>query len=648
MPSLHQTMPMKLKAVHVRKFRNIVDAEDFEIDPDVTALVGKNESGKTAILEALYRINPVHKAEFEENPDYPRWRLSADRRAKAIDAVPVVRAVFTIEDEDRVSVEAVFGPGVLLADELIVEKFYNEESTYTTRIDAVRAFNNITTELASPPSLVSSLSDPERHLDIAAAALNNLSAPIAGDGWESTDLAELIAEIQRRAGTLDTHGAISALLASRLPRMFYFADYQTLPGRINVTELAGAEEPGQSDLQTARALLKLAYTDVNLLTDDDFEERTAELEAVSNELTSRVFQYWKQNEDLSIQIVADKVTKAVPHTGQTAVVRYLDVRVRDARHGFTNNFAQRSSGFKWFFSFLAAFSEFENYEHGVVVLLDEPALTLHGRAQADFLRFIDEELSRTAQVIYTTHSPFMVDASQLHRVRIVEDKGSTIGSVVSAEALSVGEDSLFPLQAALGYDIAQNLFVGPDNLMVEGTSDFTYLTVVSDHIRALGRAGLDARWRMLPAGSASNIPTFVALVGRSLDVTVLIDGSTRSSVQKLANLADKGYLSNKRLFLTDQFTTVSGSDIEDLFTPSDYLTLYNGAFGAQIEVDDLSGSDRIVGRIGRFLGGEFSEHGRPAEYLLRNRDNILPSLSKTTIDNFETLFIAINDTLTAP
>lgn len=427
--------------------------------------------------------------------------------------------------------------------------------------------------------------------------------------------------------------------------MFYFSDYETLPGRINVTELAGDEEPGGSELQTARALLKLAYTDVTSLTDEDFEERTAELEAVSNELTSRVFAYWKQNEDLSIQIISDKVTELTPYNGQSAVVRYLDVRVRDARHGFTNNFSQRSSGFKWFFSFLAAFSEFEGYEHGVVVLLDEPALTLHGRAQADFLRFIDEELSKSAQVVYTTHSPFMIDAAQLQRVRIVEDKGSTVGSVISSEALSVGEESLFPLQAALGYDIAQNLFVGPDNLMIEGTSDFTYLTAISDHLQSLGRSVLDDRWRILPAGSASNIPTFVALVGRSLDVSVLIDGSTRSSVQKLTNLADAGLLTKKRILLTDQFCGITGSDIEDLFSVGDYLNLYNGAFGTKIKVSDLGGADRVISRISRFLGSDFTEHGRPAEYLLRNRDKVLPSLTNTTLENFDKLFAAINDTL---
>ena len=635
---------MRLVTAHVRKFKNVLDSGQVAFDPTITALVGKNESGKTALLEALYRINPVHQADFEESKHYPRWRLVSDRRDGLIDAEPVVTAVFEVEKEDADEVEKVFGPGVLVGTELRVSRFYNSAVRYEVSTDAGVAFTNLVEELETPDALLAALSADQKRLGNLSSALRSMSAPAEDGDWTEEDRLTLLQAATARVGTANTSGAVAALLAARLPKMFYFSEYQSLPGRINVTELAGTEEPGQSNMQTARALLKLAYTDVESLTDEDFEERTAELEAVSNEITDRVFGYWRQNKDLSVQIQADKVTEQHPN-GRSTVVRFLDVRVRDGRHGFTNNFDQRSSGFRWFFSFLAAFSEFENYEHGVVVLLDEPALTLHGKAQADFLDYIEKELAPIAQVVYSTHSPFMVDSAELQRVRIVEDRGSKEGAVVSEEALSVGADSLFPLQAALGYDIAQNLFVGPDNLLVEGTSDFTYLSVLSDFLRVEGREGLDPRWRVLPAGSSSNIPTFVALVGRSLDVTVLVDGSTRSSVAKIVSLAAGGYLASQRVMTTDQFSGVKESDIEDLFTPGDYLQLYNGAFGTAIKVSELNGSDRIVARIGRHLGSSFTDHGRPADYLLRNRDKVLGSLSAKSLGNFESLFSAINATL---
>lgn len=148
------------------------------------------------------------------------------------------------------------------------------------------------------------------------------------------------------------------ILCEREPKFFYFSNYQNLPGRIALTDLNGQEEePGASSKQTARALLELAGTTAGALSAEDFDERKAELEAVSNDITQQVFEYWKQNPDLSVEIDLDKTTVQQPN-GQQAVAGHLDIRVRDRRHGFTNNFSARSTGFQWFFSFLAAFSEF--------------------------------------------------------------------------------------------------------------------------------------------------------------------------------------------------------------------------------------------------------------------------------------------------
>lgn len=626
-------------------FRNIVDSGVVSIEDDVTCLVGKNESGKTALLSALYRFNPAYEeTRFEVQRDYPRWRLVRDRRSEAVDGVLPITCAFELEPQDMAAVEAAVGPGVLQGTSYERSISYAGKGSSTIVIDHAAACKNLYAATDAPEALQTALGQ-KRDLAELLASAQGLGEPEESAGYSTEQVQAVVAEATSRlAGADGTWQRVVGILRSRLPKFFYFSDYQTLPGRIDIRELGGEEKPGATAIQTARSLLGLAGTSAEALTDEDFEDRKAELEAVSNELSEEVFKYWTQNRELSVEIDLDKVTER-SNTGHTAVARFLEVRVKDRRHGFTNNFGQRSSGFQWFFSFLAAFSEFENYEHGVVVLLDEPALTLHGRAQADFLRFIDERLATKTQVVYTTHSPFMVEPAKLDRVRIVEDRGPAEGAVVTDEALAVGDDSLFPLEAALGYDIAQNLFVGADNLLVEGTSDFTYLALVSDHLKELGRAHLDDRWRVLPAGGATNIPTFVALIGRSLQVTVLIDGSP-SGVTKLKNLAVRGLLADKRLLLTDQYTEgIAPSDIEDLFSVGDYLKLYNAAFGTKLKVADLNGSDRVVARIGRAIGQPYTDHGKPADALLRQRDKLLPSLSETTLGRFEKLFEAINRTL---
>jgi predicted ATP-dependent endonuclease of OLD family len=282
----------------------------------------------------------------------------------------------------------------------------------------------------------------------------------------------------------------------------------------------------------------------------------------------------------------------------------------------------------------------------VIVLLDEPALTLHARAQADFLHFINDRLAAERQVIYTTHSPFMVQADHLESVRIVEDQGPDVGAIVSTDVGRVAPDSAFPLQGALGYDLAQHLFVGPHNLVVEGMSDFTYLTVLSELLRSKDRVALDERWRILPVGGMQNIPTFVALLGRNLDVTVVIDASNKG-MQRLNNMATEGLLDSQRIVSIAEFVKAKQADIEDLFEIDDYLGIYDAAFNTTTDKSKLPPGDRVVKRLADAAGFEDFDHGPPADYLLHNRDTVLPGLSATTLDRFEQLFDRINATIVA-
>lgn len=92
---------------------------------------------------------------------------------------------------------------------------------------------------------------------------------------------------------------------------------------------------------------------------------------------------------------------------------------------------------------------------------------------------------KTRYATATSHSPA---SQQIERVRVVEDRGDDVGSVTFSDALEVGEDSAFPLQAALGSDLSQNLFIGEQNLLVEGPSDLAYLNVIGRHLRDQGRS----------------------------------------------------------------------------------------------------------------------------------------------------------------
>lgn len=630
---------MQLTRFRVRKFRNIVDSGDIVVDPHVTCLVGMNEAGKTAILAALHRLNPVGRATFDVQRDYPRWLANKDRKAGLFDDTRPVEADFELDPEEVARVSARFGEKVLTSKTITVYRKYNSASAFWhVACDEEDAVSTFLAKFDLPESLKTELGAPKTF----------------GDLRDALDVAEEDADPVMAAARQSISTGITQLLGNRsfrvavfgeleLPSFFYFGEYSVLEGKIDLDALTGErdDDDAASSAQTARALLALADTNAETLCSDDYEDRTSELEAVSVDLTEQVFEYWRQNPSLRVKFDTDRKIEDDPNGHPRVVANHLHIRVEDTRHHFTNSFSHRSSGFRWFFSFLAAFTEFETRSEKFVILLDEPALTLHGRAQADFLRFINERLAPGAPVIYTTHSPFMVETDRIERVRIVEDKGPKEGAVASQEALTVNADSLFPLQAALGYDVAQHLFIGNSNLLVEGPSDFLYLDTVSRRLGKEDRTQLDERLRILPAGGASNIPAFVALIGRALEVTVLIDSGTEGA-GKLDTALESGRISKNRLVRVGEVIGAKHADIEDLFTVDDYLSLYNKVFGKRVKADSLPKGDRIIHRLGQ-LHGKF-DHYKPAEALLRY-PALLDGLSDETLNNFEKLIQRINATL---
>lgn len=636
---------MKLKSARVRLFRNILDTGDVDIQQDVTCLVGKNESGKSAFLEALRRLNPAPtKPKFDIAANYPAWLEKKHRlRGDDLEAVAPISAVFVLDDDDKAAFEKIFGSGVLASAEVKASRTYGDELLFDYEIDVQKAVANLVAGLVLPSKITAQAKKADTFEDLIAV-VDGLE--VDGEGnEENRDARDKIkAAVAELCGQdFDVNAVVYDLLEDRLPSFFYFAEYSRLPAVVKIRELLQADEAKlDENMLAARSLLTMAAADDDYLLNPDYERRKRELENVANAITDDVLTYWTTNTELRVLIDITQKTVA-DGNGQKSVLDELRLRMWDNRHMLSLPFHERSSGFQWFFSFLAAFSRYEYSDDPVIILLDEPGLGLHARAQHDFLRFIDERLSAKRQVIYSTHSPFMVQPKKLERARVVEDKGRDTGSVVTSNVTTIDPDTLFPLQGALGYDIAQDLLVTQDNLVVEGSSDFVFLTALSDFLEEKARTHLRKEWSIKPVGSADSIPTFVALLGMHLDMTVLID-SRKEGNQRLTALANAGYLRATRIITIGEVLGATAADLEDLFDPEDYLRLYNKAFRTKVELTELVGTDPIVRRLARHAGVDRYDHGKPADVLLRDKPALLAGFSEATLSNFEKLFARINAT----
>jgi predicted ATPase len=623
------------------RFRNILDSGPIDIDPRVTCLVGKNESGKTNILHALHALKPALSDRRFDEQQYPRWLQKEHQRSGEYESALPISAIFELDDDEADAINTRFGEGVLLEKQWSLSVRYDNTRMFDIAIDegaACRAFES------------------QHGLDAGAQDLGELRSrlheaagarAIRSDGTEKTtpasDAAQLAISALDALYPESVEESVFQFLSALVPRFFHFDEYSELMGRTDIGPLVEAlhsdsESKLDDSQRTALALLKLGFATEELV-NPDYEKRSGEMEAVAADLTRQVRKYWHQNDHLRLKIDIEPTADLRPDGTN---VQLLQLRVEDDRHYFTNNLDVRSSGFRWFISFLAAFKEFQS-DKSVIVLLDEPALALHARAQRDFLDFIEDTLADSHQVIYTTHSPFMVDARHLERVRVVEDLGPDEGTKVSTQLVSRDPDTLSPLQGLLGYDIAQHTFSGPDNLVVEGLADYTYLTVMSDVLREKGRDHLDERWRVLPSGAMATMAAAVALLGQQLDVTVVINSASLLS-QRLYGLVEEGVLSAKRIIGLGPIAGLGLADFEDLFYPEDYLVTYNAAFESSLKLAELAEDGESITERIRRVEGEFNRND-PANWFLRHRKTATFVLRPTTLDRFEELFRRINETL---
>lgn len=640
---------MKLVRARVQNYRSIEDSGWVDIDGDITALVGKNESGKTAFMQALFKLSPVEAAAYDEVLDFPS-RLTS-RRKETNGPIPVCSAVFVLSDDEVALIEAALGAGVLLAREVEVTHGYRYASaTAQVQLDESAAVAHLREGLDLPAAAGKEVAAAKTIADLLAA-LEALDEPTAG----ATALATTIGGWPNQQ--LRGH-VLAQFVGPALPRFVYFDDYSTMPGKVSIPSLIAERDGGGAIERGLRALL--SFLNLGSGRPEDFNEMEnherliRELENTANGISDEVFQYWSQNEELSVDLkVMEPEVGALPPLDTGPI---FHVRVHNRRHRVTVPFDERSRGFVWFFSFVAYFSDLEAAKTSdLIVLLDEPGLALHATAQGDLLRYMEERLSPDHQVIYTTHSPFMIDPALIERVRTVMDVDGE-GTKVSSEVFRVDDETVFPLQAALGYTLAQTLFIGGKNLLLEGPSDLIYLDVLDEDLRENGLTPISDGVTRVPVGGAGKLSTFISLIGSNqLDLAVLVDSSTKDA-EAIGRLRDAGKLADGALIHMSDITNAADCDIEDLFDPAFYLELVNRAYakeldGQPITLDDLPKKPaRIVKKIDavfakrRIAGGRLN-HFRPANVLLRNQDDLVPLLDDDTRRRFADLADRVNTVL---
>jgi predicted ATP-dependent endonuclease of OLD family len=668
---------VRLRHFRATNYRSINDSGEIEVR-DRTALVGRNESGKSNLLLALQATKPPGGLKpLSKVKDFPRDRRLSDFS----DDLPVAETLWELDAYEQSELGRIF-PRAAKVTNVAVTRMY-KAGPYMVRFqdlsilavpaaelrrDVAKVRQSLTASAqAKDPAVTMTVAQAVENLAKAVdtsnqvptvwarqvlTAAESLRQAAKAASIEMTDLAQThLANIERLANQItnddDAYKAARNWVVQQLPVFIYLSDYPELDGHQSLTKLANDQAASTLD-EAERNFLKLmnvAGLDPNELQElvtKDHEERQQLANRAGAVVTKKIRELWSDRQlKVRFNIDAEHFDTLISDPNA-----YYDVEV---------NFNERSRGFRWFFSFYITFAAdtASGAAKQAILLLDEPGLHLHAVAQRDLLEHFKLDFADN-QIIYTTHSPFMIPVDDLSAVRTVNidtEKGTTVTNDPTGDA-----KTLFPLQSALGYDLTQTLFVGERTLVVEGVTDYWYLSAVSERLAETGGVALPPAVVITPAGGAKKVPYMVALLtSQRLRVLVLLDHEPtgREAATELRNTGlarPDAVLHVGEVFLAPQ---PSEADIEDLLDPAVYDQLVVETYATELQGNTLTLNPRIPRIVKRYedafraFGHEFHKT-RPARLFLRRiAEDPNKALTTASRERFERLFGLIDQRFSA-
>ncbi len=673
---------MRLAKARIQNYRSIVDTGLFEIEHFKTILVGPNEAGKTAVLQALQHINPPDSAtKLDALRDYPRSKYNDISTGKIKPSeITVVEAHFELEPEDVALLPPGYGSCTYQRGRKLDNSAWHtllnapptpkylaikkELARLTAHVDQRHTAAQGAVESLPPPSValatITKTWTDDTLIDAETAnALSSWLTQILPHIDESNDIEEkrydslssTCQQFKQRASALET-------LNKRVPKFVLFNNYFRVRPLIQLDHLAQRTETKVLDDDeydygnlcllkllgfTPRELSTLAMSPepdagdvVGLKTyRDQLDKRHYQLNAASVKLTQEINRIWAPD---STRAEADRLKVMADR-------QYLKVVVEDAL-GVDIELNQRSEGFQWLVSFFVVFfAEAAGDHKNAILLLDEPGLNLHGLKQREFRKTLSR-LSEVNQTLYSTHSPFLVGPDELDLVRVVEMTNRAIGTKVLTSVTSSDPAGMLPLQEALGYDMAQSLFSQQRNLVVEGLTDYWYVDAMSHLLRDSAANSLGEKIALVPAGSASKVVYFATILhAQKLKVIALLDsdaaGDQAARQETLVHaLGQKAILRTK-----DTYTgAVLMPEVEDLLRDT-LVAVAKAELSWEISSAASGNPQEPIVKIFSRTITDFSKYRLAKAFLRWSRSHSSADLATGELAQWSALFEKINKTL---
>jgi len=553
---------LKLKSFRIKNFRSIEDTK-CQLADKITVLAGKNESGKTNILDALMTLND--EVEFKESdrplnkePDVDvritfYFELNEDEKKHClkefqIDLMDLPNSV-VIENSFDEDAPIIYGPFIEKVEKIIAKNFEKEKSLFNDKIRELnKHFQETSMGGTSPIGKIDLATLDQTIIDLKEMETELPRNPQSHQP-ENPELLKNIQDLSNLINpVIDKLQSVLDRIWEMRPKVVKFSSFDDiLPSQVPYAEFT--EELLKQNHRIVYDLGKLADIDFNRIQTDDRQIRETLTEEAARITTTKFMKFWKQFP------VEFKFRIDEPH---------VSIFIRDAGKEIPYKPEQRSKGFQWFLSFYLRLEAQANEENNLI-LIDEPGLYLHARAQKDVLGVLEGEAEKN-QIIFTTHSPYLIDPNELNRIRLVlKDEKNEQTVITGSYYKGADADTLTPIVTAIGLDLTRDMIFSKEfNLVLEGISDYYYLRGMIEVLKKSGGYEFPENIALIPCVGNANVGLIVSLLmGLGLKYKVVLD---RKSSTRVINRLKKSGLKDDEIILVG--ITVNDS-IEELFDESD-------------------------------------------------------------------------------
>lgn len=403
-----------------------------------------------------------------------------------------------------------------------------------------------------------------------------------------------------------------------------FEDFGSLlPNRIDLADIISGNEKVEG-YKAARNFLTLAQLDFSFFEQPSTRILKQKIENLNHSLTCNFQDFWQQsignNNKINIQFELDHYNSS--YSGK-AGKPYLEFWIKDERERLYPK--QRSRGVRWFLSFYMELKASACEDHKPMVLLvDEPGVSLHARAQEDVLK-VFEDISQKIQVIYTTHSPHLVDINKLHRILAVQRDDidnfrSTTRVLDPLKLSSATPDTLTPLHSILGNPVTREGFSSSNfNLIVNDTGSFYLLNAM------MLLTGFRGNISLIPSTDVSSIPLLCnILMGWGMEFGVLLFDNEKEN-QAEETLRETLFRTNGS---KDLIIKLPGSfrNAEDLLSTLDFKNLVLNSREGITSANSIYIRDKDVPR--NFVLSKFLSNVQSGKITIKDFD-------EETLENFK-------------